>query len=276
MLNSLADFNAKSYRESRLKENFGLQGTGWIGLGRHYNNWMYKIRKTVLLRKMKSVRIDFNTADVLDIGSGIGFYIDIWKKLGAKGIVGIDITSMAVENLKRKYCSEEFFEVDIGDANLTYIRDRRYDIISAFDVLFHIIDDKRYETAIKNIYSLLKPNGIFIFSDNFLHGDTIRYGPQVSRSLQFIEKILIQSEFEIVERCPVFVLMNTPVDTTRRMTKMFWAIITSLVHSDERRGLVIGGILYPLERLLVSLLRESPSTELMICKRSNFTESKTV
>ena len=46
------------YWESRLEENFGLHGTGFIGLGREYNNLLYKVKRNVFIRKMKSMAID--------------------------------------------------------------------------------------------------------------------------------------------------------------------------------------------------------------------------
>ncbi|PWU80630.1 MAG: hypothetical protein DLM72_11190 [Candidatus Nitrosopolaris wilkensis] len=89
MTNSLAEFNARNYWETRLSENLGLHGTGWLKLGRHYYNWMYKIRRKVLLRKIKSLCIDFNNSDVMDVGCGTGFYIDMWKELGIKSMGGM-------------------------------------------------------------------------------------------------------------------------------------------------------------------------------------------
>lgn len=66
----------------------------------------------------------------------------------------------------------------------------------------------------------------------------------------------------------MFVLMNTPVDTTRTVSKKMWKVVSlTLQKYGDTAGLMIGGILYPLEMMLVSLLEESPSTEMMICKR---------
>jgi SAM-dependent methyltransferase len=234
----------KDYWESRLKENFGLYGTGFIGLGRHYNNWMYKIRRHVVLRKMKSLHIDFTKMNVLDVGSGVGFYIDLWKELGARRVIGIDITNVAVNNLKRKYPTEEFYAADIGDDRVISFDNQKFDIVSAFDVLFHIVDDNRHNQAIQNIHSVLKPNGFFIFSDNFIHGDVVRSSYQVSRPLCTIENVLTRNGFEIIERCPIFFLMSTPIDTTSSIVKLTWRFIRSSLHYGETAGLVLGGIIY--------------------------------
>src|ERR1044072_6190002 len=104
----------KEYWEKRLNENYGLHGTGYIGLGRNYNSWMYKIRKYIVTKKLRSLNIGYETATVLDIGSGSGFYVDIWKQLGVNDITGCDITSISVKNLKNKYPTGEFVELDIS------------------------------------------------------------------------------------------------------------------------------------------------------------------
>ena len=60
---------------------------------------------------------DFSNIEVLDIGCGTGFYVNLWRnKLGAKRIAGVDITNIAVDNLKRKYPgeAEEFCQADIS------------------------------------------------------------------------------------------------------------------------------------------------------------------
>ena len=233
---------------------------------------MYKIRRRVLLPRLKSLCINLNTPEVLDIGCGTGFYIDMWRELGVKRVSGIDITEVAIENLKKKYHTEDFYQLDIGDEGISQFLQQKYDIISAFDVLYHIVDDKRYLKAIRNINSLLKTNGIFIFSENFVRGNTIEGIHQVSRPLDMIEKILIQNGFEIQEKFPVFILMNTPINSADPIIKLIWRLITFTIRYSEKAGLVVGGILYPLELLLLLLLKEGPSTETMICRKTSSIE----
>lgn len=260
------DFSSKDYWEDRLKENFGLHGTGYQGLGRRYNEYMYKVRRRVFMQRIRKLNIDFANVNVLDIGSGTGFYVRLWRDLGVIRITGTDLTTVAVENLRSMYPTNEFLQLDIGDEVDYKILQKKFDIISAFDVLFHIIDDTRYENAIRNIFSLLKPGGLFVFSDNFLHHNSLRSARQVSRSLRVIQRVLYQNNFEVLLRCPMFVLMNAPVDTNRSLMKVVWRMITSTVRYNERMAFIVCNFLYPLELLLVSVIRESPSTEMMICR----------
>ena len=147
------------YWEGRLKQ--GLKGVGYIGLGEQYNRWLYRVRRHVFLSYAKYIS-GLNQARILDIGSGTGFYIERWRELGVKSITGIDIAKASVETLTKKYPDHYFLRLDISE-RLEIITARQFDIVSAFDVLFHIVNDVRFERAIQNIYRQLKPGGIFIF-----------------------------------------------------------------------------------------------------------------
>ena len=261
--------NPADYWENRLKKNYGLDGTGFIGLGINYNRWMYKIRRQVVIREVRSLGLDCTNASILDVGSGTGFYLEIWKELGCKKISGIDITSTAIENLRIKYPQYEFLRADIG-YNLDKSCDlftTKYDLISSVDVLFHIVEDEQYGRAFKNIYDLLRPGGFFIFSENFLHMDSIRTPYQTSRSLHEIEHILRETGFKILKRIPFFVLMNNPVDTNSHLLRTHWKLTTSCIKKGANLGYIIGAFLYPIESILIRLFKEGPSTELMICKK---------
>src|SRR5918993_2557304 len=137
----------KDYWEKRLNDNFGLHGTGFIGLGKKYNSWMYRVRKRIFKKKLSLLNLGYGDIDVLDVGSGSGFYIKIWNELGVKKIVGCDITNVAVKNLKTLFPNNEFLELDISNESIPI--SEKFDVISALDMLFHIVDDDKYSKAIE-------------------------------------------------------------------------------------------------------------------------------
>ncbi|KYK28215.1 MAG: class I SAM-dependent methyltransferase [Theionarchaea archaeon] len=257
------DFNPQEYWETTLQKNFNVVGVGHSGLGVQYNKWMYRVRKYVFIRQLRHLS-GLTSADILDIGSGTGFYIERWKQIGIKSVTGSDITSVSVNELKKRFPDSKFYQIDIGDA---VTHSKKYDMISAFDVLFHIVDDNRFEKALQNIHSLLKPGGYFVFSDNFLHGLPERATTQVSRSLKDITETLEKTGFHIIKRVPMFVLMSNPVDSQSWLLKSLWRVIKYCIARSEVVGFVVGTVLYPAEVVLVSLLEESPTTEMAICKR---------
>ena len=65
----------------------------------------------------------------------------------------------------------------------------------------------------------------------------------------------------------MFVLMNTPVDSSRRVLHRWWAGLSSAMRRWPRVAGVLGAALYPAELLLTSMLREGPSTELVVCRK---------
>jgi SAM-dependent methyltransferase len=266
-------FDNRRYWESRLREHYSLAGVGYLRLGRRYNEWMYRIRGEVFDRVVKATgnrqqAAGWSGARVLDVGSGTGFYVDRWLRLGAD-VTGLDLTEVAVEELTRCFPAARFVRSDIG-GHLSEIPlvPGSFDAVSAFDVLFHIVDDADYERAFLNIAALLKPRGWFLWSDNFLRHPTERVTHQVSRSLEESTRAVEAAGFEVVERVPMFVLMNYPADTTSKLARLAWTAMVAPAALGEPVGWTLGALLYQVERALVRAKRESPSTELMVCRLS--------
>src|SRR6266487_1801999 len=256
----------KSYWEARLAKNWGLQGAGYLGHGARYNKWLYAVRREVLRRHLWDLAIKVSEASVLDIGSGTGFWLEQWKSVGARTVRGTDITAVAVERLKKTFADIEVAQLDIA-GNLEGLHwSESFDVVSAFDVLFHITDDDRFQRAIDNISSVLKPGGYFFFSDNFLHGAARRSDHQVSRPLEQIEEMVRKSDLRILRRAPMFMLMNAPIDSSWRWSMLAWRAFLAPVHFVPFLGSVYGAVLFPLELMLTRWMSESPTTEIMICQ----------
>jgi SAM-dependent methyltransferase len=262
----MGEQSERSYWEATLRKYPGLHGVGYVRLGARYNRWLYGVRRAVFMRRVKLLKADFRGLEILDVGSGTGFYMDRWRELGAEKVSGLDFASAATEGLKRKYPGCNIYQLDIGE-DIKEIKPRAFDVVSAFDVLFHIVDDGKYEKAIRNIFSLLRPGGLFVFSDNFIHGDTIRKAHIVHRSLAVVEGAVEDAGFRVVERFPMFVLMNYPVDSRSGILKILWMAAAGAASLCGLLGFVIGAFLYPLELLCVSFMKESPTTEVMVCKK---------
>jgi predicted TPR repeat methyltransferase len=223
-------FSPDEYWEERLTTGKGLVGVGHARMGRYFNYWAYKVRRHVFRRQVAATRVSARRARVLDIGSGSGFYIRLWKELGATHITGADLTNVAVRDLKKDYPSEEFFQCDIGDVNFNKEGElQQYDIVSCMDVLFHVVDDKRFEQAITNIASRLNNGGHFIYSDTFLHGKEIRGRHQVCRTKEYLYRVLEANGFEIITRRPFMYLTNNPIDSTNLILRINWLAIYLVV-----------------------------------------------
>jgi SAM-dependent methyltransferase len=267
----MPDFDARSYWERRLRGHYSLHGVGHLRLGRHFNNWMYRLRRHVFLQRMRGTGLDFSRFTVLDVGAGTGFYVDRWTELGVRDIVGVDLTEVATQALRQRYPHYTFYRVDIGDS-VQVLQGRAFDAVSCFDVLFHIVDDDRFERAVENVASLLKSGGLFVFSDGFVHPEamerSIQVPHRVSRSLDYVQDVLKRNGFQIVERRPMFYLLSEPVDTRSPIARLRWALSAGPAAVSNTLGYVVGAALYPIERVLVSRMTESPAIEMMICRRT--------
>ncbi len=260
-------FTAKDYWERRLRGHFSLEGVGYLRLGQRFNEWMYRVRGEVFDRVVADLGLGTTGQQVLEVGPGTGFYVDRWLRRGA-AVTGVDLAPVVASTLATRFPSARFLQADIGLPLAPPLSDEtgRFDVVSAFDVLFHIVDDESYARALANIASLLKPGGVFIWSDNFIHRPTTRVTHQVSRSLPDITSALDRAGFTIEARVPMFMVMNYPADASR-LAGLAWTVMMSPAMVSNALGGLMGRLLYPIERRLVRSAKESPSTELMICRR---------
>lgn len=264
-------FEANSYWENRLRENPTIKGVGFFSLAASFNTWMYRVRKPVFDAVVRKYGLANPSSKVLDAGSGTGFYIERWRSLGAVGVQGLDLTRASADMLAQRFPDVPFHVADIGDPDALLklaIAPESLDAVSCMDVLFHIVDDERFDAALHNIADLLRPGGIFILSDNFVHGEAIRLSHHVSRSLDTYLECLAVHGFEVLERRPMFIHMNAPVDDPDQTRQVRWMRMMERFARTELRGRVTGLAMYPLERFLVAIRKESPTTEIMVCRKS--------
>lgn len=262
-------FDVRGYWEARLRRHYSLEGVGYLRLGSQFNTWMYRVRARVFARVARSLGVAWDSARVLDVGSGTGFYVDQWHRLGVPRITGVDITDKAVEELTRRFPGDDFLREDVGRAwsDVPRLTTRDFDAVSAMDVLFHLVDDHAYATAFVNLAAVLRPGGWLLWSDNFLRHGSERVAHQASRSLAESEAAVRSAGLEIVRRVPMFVLMNYPADTRSRLARWAWTAAVAPAALAEPLGWLVGGAMYPLELWLTSRKSEGPTTEIMVCRK---------
>lgn len=255
----------RDFWEQRLDEDWTETGVGYRALGRPFNRWMYRVRREVFLREARELDLDLPAARVLDVGSGTGFYVALWRELGAASVTGCDITESGVRRLRGRFPDVTFFRVDVSDPGPA-LPAGSFDAVSCIDVLFHIVDDGRYEAAVHALAGLLRPGGYLLLSENFVHGPAQRGPRQVNRSLPDITGLLDRAGLEVLRRVPMLVLMNAHVDA-RPARRKLWGAALRAATALPPTGWLAGAALYPLERRLVSTRAESPTTELAVCRR---------
>jgi SAM-dependent methyltransferase len=257
--------DVRAYWEQRLGDDWSLRGVGFARLGRRFNAWQYRLRGEIFAETARGLDLDLGAAQILDVGSGTGFYLEAWRKLGVAQLVGMDLTDAATGSLRRAFPDLQIVRADVTEDELPRPANG-FDVISCMDVLFHVVDDDRFEAALHNVHRALAPTGYFVWTDFFVHGPEVRAGHIVYRSLDSIRVALDRTGFDVVSRRPLFVMMNEPRDTRYRVAINAWKGFMWLATRSERVADVIGRLMYRLDRRLVQR-RESPSTEIMVCRK---------
>lgn len=249
----------------RLAQDWTSSGVGYQALGRPFNTWMYRVRRHVFAREVAALGVD-SRAQVLDVGSGTGLYLDWWGAAGVEQVTGSDLTPAAVAQLREHFGQLRIEEFDVT-AGPGPFEPGSFDVISCMDVLFHITDDELYRCALANVAALLRPGGRFIFTENFLNRAPDRSEHQVNRSRRWITRELTCNGLRLEHRTPSLVLMNAQVDAPWWWRKTWGGILRGLTLTPPT-GWAAGALLYPLERVLTRVLSESPTTELAVARRA--------
>jgi SAM-dependent methyltransferase len=248
-------YEPKSYWEKRLKENFSVRHTGHVGFNLVYNTWSYKVKVRILEETLNCLKIDCDGKSVLDIGCGTGFWIEFYKSKGATPIVGVDISSISIERLKGEYPQLEFFELDIGEADINI--DRRFDIVNVFDVLYHIKDRWKFSNAISNVAHLSNVGSHIFITDALI--DKSESEHVFFRSLTTYEEEFKRNSLRLIEVIPLYYLLNRQYPFLLKAIK--FALLKINVNIDD----VMAPILYGLDKVFLSLNRSH--LKLVICAK---------
>jgi SAM-dependent methyltransferase len=266
---SAAAYDPEAFWESRLRARFDLAAAGFRGLGKPFNDLLYRQRDVVLRRAIRRHRLTIEGTDVVELGPGSGFYVERWKAWKVRSLVGLDITSVVPERLSVAFPEFSFAQADASER--WPVPDASADLVTAFDILFHIVDDARFAAALAEAGRVLRPGGHLLVSDLFLRGEAFRGYHQVSRTLDEYAAALGGAGLEIVGRLPIFVTMHPALDVPagwpRRLADRWWTALEAKLVATPRLGRRIGSVLFWIDRLLTFPFRGGPSTELLLARK---------
>jgi SAM-dependent methyltransferase len=258
--------DALDWWEARHRDLRGFDAVGYAGAGEAYNSWLYRVRRH-LFRRHVAPLVDAKSS-VLDVASGTGFYLDRWREAGVTDLAGSDVSQTAVAGLRAGHPGVPIDRFDISGPAVR-LPQGHFDVVSAFDVLFHLIDDDDYRRAWANLARLVRPGGLLVFSENFRVAGPRRFASvQVNREEDEILAVVDDNGFELTERWPMFVVMNAPARGDRPRLQAWWLRVHKQLMARTWIGGPLGAALYPVELACLATVRRAPSTELAICRRS--------
>lgn len=262
--------DARRYWGQRHDAHRGLDGVGVTALGPAFNRWAYRVRGASFEAALRPFLAETPPRRVLDVGSGTGFYLDRWHRLGAGEVVASDLAPEACERLRTAFPANEVLRLDIGAADAIAeagLEPGAYDYVSAMDVLFHILGGQDYKRAFANAAALLKPGGYFLFSEDLLPGRGVRRQRiKVARSERRTRGCWEAAGMVEVHRSPFLWSMNSPSAGTRRERRRFMRL-TRLLQRAPWLGGPLAAVLYPIERHRTGVTGNGPSTKIVVCRK---------
>jgi SAM-dependent methyltransferase len=213
-------YRPQDYWESLLGEDAGLTGVSdprhsELGMQGSYDVVRENVVKLLRAHGVGSLR----GSRVLDIGSGSGFWLDTWTLLGAEDLTGVELTDVASDRLRASHPAAVVVRADVSDPGLTI--DGDFDLVSAMNVLLHIVDEAAFRRALLNLSHLLREDGVLLVADPVLTRRPTRHpttaaSNSVARTVTEWRSALGDVGLEIVDIRPSTVLQGNPIDVKHR------------------------------------------------------------
>lgn len=269
-------YDPKAYWENRFSKNLDLTTVGHSGLGHVYNSWLYRARFNAMRRALRTLNLDVSRKSLMDIGVGSGAWIPFWQRYRISKIVGLDITSTSIRTLKNKYPQFNFIQGNISK-ELTFAQNEYFDIVTAFDILFHITNDIDFHKAVENISARIRKGGWAIISDSFCNTSWGPFYHEYHRNFDDYARVLNMVSLDIVHIEPIFITMTTTMCDLSlgyiRLLDNFTRLTLSIVNklssrqSTEWINHMIGSTLYVLDTAFCRTAETGPSLKILFAKK---------
>lgn len=153
---------APAYRYSNQQTNmtknqYDIFADSWISNRQKKDRWNLAINFVEKPAMFKMLG-DVHDKSVLCLGCGDGTECDQIRKLGAKKVIGIDISSKLIQSAKKNYPRCEFAVCDIEELDFV---DKSVDIVYASLTIHYLSNWKKMFSRISHV---LKENGMLLFS----------------------------------------------------------------------------------------------------------------
>lgn len=163
---STVEFNASDYWRDRLASDPSLTGVGTRPFGAAYQRFLYRLKEAAIRRVLRNGRATVAGASVLNVGCGVGYFEPFFDRMGAARIAGVDVAASSIERLRKRHPRYEYQVADVGLPLSAPLIGRSFDLVTAIDVLYHVVDDARFETAIENLCRLCGCGGMLLFTES--------------------------------------------------------------------------------------------------------------
>jgi 2-polyprenyl-3-methyl-5-hydroxy-6-metoxy-1,4-benzoquinol methylase len=151
--------NVREYWDKRHQALDDLRSGGDRGISEGENYAFYVHRLSQTLRFLHEHFYGKRPLHILDAGCGKGFFSEGLVRSGYE-VDGVDSSSAAIR-IARKRTTGEFYCAPLE----SFKAKRLYDVILCIDVLFHILEDSKWEASLENFINSVSTNGLIIVTD---------------------------------------------------------------------------------------------------------------
>ena len=211
------EFDAGAYWRERVVSGADLAVVGHRSMGPAYNGEIYARRIEALEAMLaRHLHKPAEQLRVLDIGCGSGFYTRFWQARGVRDYTGIDISSNTIRHLAQQYPAYTFVQADITDAVPGVPgAPEPFDVVTVFDVLYHIVDNQRFQSAIQNIGGLVREGGCVLVMDQLCRREYQLSRHVLYRNREWYLSGFRQQNLVLAEAEPLFHFLVPPVTGVR-------------------------------------------------------------
>ena len=213
-------YRPQEFWQRRLSGQFDLRGSGETALSLAYNRACYRLRAEVLAAALRDHGFDPKGKQVLDVGCGTGFFTAFYLERGAR-VTGLDIAPIAIETLRARHPGSRFILADVGEQPI----EGRFDLINAMDVLYHITDDARWESAVTHLAQAVGEGGLLVVSDAFSEMEGLAEHNRM-RPLARYRKLLNGAGLQMAGLHPTHVLLNRDLGPLRFLNRVPALLLT--------------------------------------------------
>lgn len=266
------EFNQPEYWKSRISGNIDLGVVGYRSLGKGYNEYIYRRRLDVLNEILENLTKPLVGLKILEIGCGNGFYIEQWRRLGVTQLTGVDISPGSVALMKDLYPEYTFHVVDAAKENALDFLNTKYDLITIFDVIYHVVDDADAAKLLINAASVLDDKGFMLVTDiigknNYGFVQHVRY-----RSFDFYNKYLNSTQHNVLSYKVIFNILHPPVLRNKTLDYVIsgaYYMVGSVMRINDNIGRAIGKIMYGIDKILFKMGLVLPNQSFIVIGYNN-------
>lgn len=257
-----------------------LAAVGYAAFEEGFNRVCYRLRRAAALRLLAR-HPEIARFRLLEAAVGVGAYASLWQQLGVRRWVGVDIADEAVAHCRTHYPNGEFHTLDLTCDRWPAETSPAsgFDLVTAIDVLYHLVDDGMFEAAIGNLAPRVCAGGGLLLSDVFVRQDR-QIAPHVKRRSLATYRRALGPDFVLAGRESVFSILADPVPRSRlhvsdQAMLAAWRVLARIVlHAPPAARCAVGAAVATLARPLDALLREAGlargvNLELALFKRRN-------